>query len=642
METLFVVASGAAFAACFLLDCLACGLLTVRLLGPARADSDNEGRQRVLSPFSGGHGVCPVRHGRGPAWVFSRAGRVSSPVSGCVPPLAGRRGLPGLARRPGAGRPGPRGTFLQGGRENRLAAGLAGCVAALLLGYVLLAAVKPLWHGDTLIYAVEAKAMREARSYTGRLEPMPKPDEHNYLRMNGHPIAYEGLLGAGLTFAWDRTQDLPLRLALQTQNVVLLLVLLGLGLRFGPLGVVACAASLLLENYFGALIDMSSRESYRVIPVLLALGLTPGVRRPLRLLSGRGLLTLAVWTYLWSAHTGSLVVAPLLLLCLMPVLRGPGALPTTLACCAAGFLLGANQLLLAVVQTGNPLHFELYHSGVTYIAPPNAWNSAPPPPVGLASMWPRFFNQAQGDGWPGVALLVFGLCATGVLACRRRPLPALVTAAALLALLSEMQVLGLFDWLSPSFGAQNYMVARYRFMLYPLGGLLAAYALSRMETKSWCGPTVRLTLALTLALGGMASAGGFWDRSPLDMAVVRSQDALARLNPVKSCWAETLRLIGEDHSGRPVVVFTDAPVIVWYYTDLNVHSLHSERLRPARETKDPTQALALLDSLGVTHVQLDKADTLVGTALGAAIFSSAFVQVGDCIYDRVYARVYAR
>lgn len=47
-------------------------------------------------------------------------------------------------------------------------------------------------------------------------------------------------------------------------------------------------------------------------------------------------------------------------------------------------------------------------------------------------------------------------------------------------------------------------------------------------------------------------------------------------------------------------------------------------------------------SLGVTHVQLDKADTLVGTALGAAIFSSAFVQVGDCIYDRVYARVYAR
>ncbi|GAB6037344.1 hypothetical protein JCM15519_19030 [Fundidesulfovibrio butyratiphilus] len=612
----------------------------MRLLASQRPDHAEEGRQAVLSRFLVGVGFAPfvlavvqlglmiVFAGFHPLflawWHTALAGGACLALRGTLADL-------GRAWR----------EFWAGGRENRGATLLAGAVALFVAGFCLLAAAKPLWHGDTLIYAVETKAMRDARSYTARLEPTPKPDANNYLRLHGHPIAYNGLMAAGWTFSPDRQQDLPMRLALQTQNLVLVLVLLGLGLRFGPLPAVLAVLVLLFEQYFGALIDMSSRESYRLIPLLMILGLLPGRRRSMRLASGRGGLTFAAWTYLWSAHTGSIMVAPVLAVCLVPALRGRGALRTTLLCCAFGFLLGANQILLGVVRTGNPLAFEDNHFVYELIAPRKTWDPPLRPAPGMELLPERFLNQARGDGWVCTLSVFASLLAAAALARRRRPLPAPVLAAALFVLVNEMQVLGMLDWIKNTISDHLYSVPRYRLALYPPAALVLAYGLSRIASPrpDRARTALRLWASGGLVACAMLSACLTWERSPLDLTVVRGPDILARLDPMKSCWSTTLRLIKEDASGRPPVIFTDSPVIAWYYTDLPVHSLYSERLRVACLTHDPAKALAELDALGVTHVQLNKVNILSGTALGAVMASPAFAQVGDCIYDRVYARV---
>mgnify|MGYP000879937822 CR=1 FL=1 len=219
---------------------------------------------------------------------------------------------------------------------------------------------------------------------------------------------------------------------------------------------------------------------------------------------------------------------------------------------------------------------------------------------------------------------------------RRRSLPPLVLAAAIFCLISEMEVLGLFDWVNVGFGNGLYMVARYRFVLYPFGALLAAYFLGRLKGRirlSWAG-----ALGVLLLAGGTASTMMHWERTPLSLCLVRDASILARLDPVKSCWGTVAVHLGEGDPSRPVIL-TDATMIPWYYTDWQVLNIYDPRLEKARLTQYPAEALAELDRLGIGVVILNKAKFLSGTAIEASLEGSAYKKFVDCIYDEGYRRV---
>ena len=278
---------------------------------------------------------------------------------------------------------------------SRLGATLVLAAVVVVVAFSLRAAVIPLWHGDTLIYAYEAKALRDGGGYEYRLGHTPTPNARNYIRKNDHPLTYIGTMVSGLSFSPSRDQDLSLRLALQLQNVLLVLVLLGLGLRLGgPVGVLA--PILLLFAYgFGALIDMAHREAFRIIPVLLCLGFLPETGRRLRLRSSRVALLFASMLFLWNAHTGSIVVAPLVVACQILVLRDWRSRGLVAAIFLLGFLLGANHLLDSYLKTGDPLGFEFPpQAKLTRIAPPKLWHPTPPPPP----RWPPCGSGSPTSG----------------------------------------------------------------------------------------------------------------------------------------------------------------------------------------------------------------------------------------------------
>ncbi len=620
--------------------CVCCGLLCFGLLARDGGEGDDgdaqESGRLALAHFLLGCGFAPWAMGLVQLFLLIVCAGLPPQLLAAMSLAAAGAGLFAL-RGQAAAFFAAAGRYFAGDRTRRLGAGLI-CATVLFTGaFCLRAASIPLWHGDTLIYAYEAKALRDGDSYAARLGHTPTPNEHNYIRKNDHPLTYIGSMASGLFFSPQRGQDLSMRLALQVQNVLLVVTLAGLGLRLcGAAGVLA-PLLLLFAHSFGALIDMSHREAFRIIPVFLCFGFLPEAGR--RLFSGRAMLLFASMLFLWNAHTGSVVVAPVVLACQAAALRGWRARGFVTAFFLLGFLLGANHLLDSYLKTGDPLGFEFAPQAarLTRIAPPKRWTpSGGPPPTGLAWMHQRLANQWHGDGGAAVAMVFAGLAGAAWLAVRRRRLPPVVLAAALFTLVNEMQVLGFFDWLSPTFGNGLYSVARYRFVLYPFGALLAAYLLARPADRLRFPSAA--ALGLLLLAGGAASALAFWDRTPLAPALVRDASILERLNPVKSCWSTVAAHLGEVDPNRPVLL-TDATMIPWYYTDWRVLNIYDPRLEKARLSQSPDEALAELDRLGIGAVVLNKAKFLSGTAIEAAVEGPAFAKFVDCIYDEGFRRV---
>lgn len=618
--------------------CVCCGLLTRKLLKREHADTPTPPSARlVVSDFLLGCGFGP--------WCIGLIQLAFLIVFSELPPLfiAGcalaTMGIGLYALR------GEAGEVFRSCRElvwrdgfHRLGALLVLAAVAVVAAFCLRAAAIPLWHGDTLIYAYEAKALYDENNYTARLGHTPEPNARNYIRKNDHPLTYIGDMASGLYFSPERGQDLSMRLALQVQNVLLLIALAGLGLRLGGTIGVLAPILLLFAQYFGALIDMSHREAFRIIPALLCFGFLPEAGKRLRLTSGRAALLFASMLFLWNAHSGSIVVAPLVVACQFLVLRDWRARGLVTAMFLIGFLLGANHLLASYYHTGNPLGFEFapQASRLTHIATPQRWHPTNPPAPGLASLGQRLRNQCGGDGTVGVAMVFFGLGAVAWLLARRRRLSPVVLAAALFCLVNEMEVLGLLDWVSTSFGGGLYTVARYRFVLYPFAALLTAFALAGLVKR------LRLPLATALGVallaGGTASAMQYWQRTPLAPNLVRDASILMRLDPVKSCWGAVAAHLPETDPARPVIL-TDATMIPWYYTDWQVLNIYDPRLEKARLTRSPEEALAELDHLRVGAVILNKAKFLSGTAIEAALLGPAYEKFVDCIYDEGYRRV---
>jgi hypothetical protein len=620
--------------------CVCCGLLSLRLLASDAQDvSDPEASRLVLSNFLLGSGFGP--------WVMGLLQIVFLIVCAGLPPLLiaamslAAVGVVLYCLRDQASRllVASR-DYLAGNRTRRLGAALVTATVLFTGAFALRAASIPLWHGDTLIYAYEAKALRDSGSYTDRLGHTPTPNAHNFIRKNDHPLTYIGYMVSGLYFSPERGQDLSMRLALQVQNVLLVVTLAGLGLRLG--GAVGGLAPLLLlfANYFGALIDMSHREAFRIIPVFLCFGFLPGSGA--RLCQGRAALLFASMLFLWNAHTGSVVVAPIVLACQFLALRDWRSRGLVIAFFLLGFLLGANHLLDSYLKTGDPLGFEFAPQAakLTRIAPVKRWcPSGGPPPTGLAWLHQRLANQWNGDGGVAVATVFLGLSGAAWFAVRRKSVHPVILTAAFFCLVNEMQVLGFFDWINPTFGNGLYSVARYRFVLYPFGVLLCAGLLGPIVGR------LRFPLAAILGLllfaGGAASALAHWERTPLAPCLVRDAAILDRLVPVKSCWGPVAAHLGETDPSRPVIL-TDATMIPWYYTDWRVLNIYDPRLEKARLTKSPEEALEELDRLGIGAVILNKAKFLSGTAIEAAVESPAYEKFVDCIYDEGFRRVAAK
>jgi hypothetical protein len=637
MQNIVVIANAVLYCLYATGVCLCCGLLSLRLLaGGGRCTTEPLASREVWADFLLGCGFGP--------WIIGLLQLFLLIVMAGLPPLllaglsliavcASLYALRGQAMELAAATR----IVLSSGVANRVGALLVVGVLLCVSAFALRAAAIPLWHGDTLIYAYEAKALYDGGSYEARLPHSPVPNAQNYIRNNDHPLSYIGYMESGLSFSPQRGQDLAMRLGLQVQNVVLALVLCGLGLRLrGWVGVLA-PLFLLYTNHFGALLDMAHRESFRIIPAMLCLGFLPASLAPLR--RGRTALLLAAMTFLWNAHSGSLVVAPLVLGCQWLAVRAWKSRLTLATLFVLGLLLGGNHLLDAALKTGNPLGFEFYPMELARITPPKSWNAALPPKPGLASIAPRFVNQWDNDGPVVVLALCLGLLGVGGLLSRRKEVPPLVLAVAFFCLITEMQVLGLFDWVSTGFGQGLYTVPRYRLVLYPFGALLFAYLLVRLTRRLRGRASVAAAVAgMVLLGGGVFSAVRYWKRTPLAPCLIRDETILDRLAPVKSCWGAVGKAYGGIKGSAAPVILTDSPFIPWYYTDWPVLYLYDPRTDAARFTTRPDTALAELDRLRVGMMVMNKANVLSGSALGVVIESPAFEKTVDCIYDEGYRR----
>lgn len=645
MQEIQVIGWAGAYVVYAVAACVCCGLSSLWLLardahGHCDAD-DPQTPERLLANFLLGCGFGP--------WVMGLLQIFFLIVCAGLPPLliaamslaAAGAALYVLRGQAGNLVDAVRGYFSEN-RSRRLGAALVGAVLLFTSAYVLRAASIPLWHGDTLIYAYEAKALRDGGSYASRLGHTPTPNEHNYIRKNDHPLTYIGYMASGLFFSPERGQDLSMRLALQVQNVLLVVVLAGLGLRLGGAVGVLAPILLLFAHYFGSLIDMSHREAFRIIPVMLCFGFLPGAGERWRLAKGRATLLFAAMLFLWNAHTGSVVVAPVVLACQLLALRNWRSRGLVTAFFLLGFLLGANHLLDSYLKTGDPLGFEFAPQAakLTRIAPPKRWQpSGGPPPTGLAWLHQRLTNQWNGDGGVAVAMVFLGLAGAAWLIVRYKSIHPVILTAALFCLVNEMQVLGLFDWISPTFGNGLYSVARYRFVLYPFGVVLSAYFLGQIFGRLHF--YLAAILSVLLLIGGTTSALSHWECTPLPLCLVRDTSILASLDSVKSCWATVAAHRGEVDPLRPVIL-TDATMIPWYYTDWQVINIYDPRLEKARLTTSPDEALAELDRLRIGAIILNKAKFLSGTAIETALESPAFQKFIDCIYDEGYRRITAK
>ena len=515
--------------------------------------------------------------------------------------------------------------------------------ASLVLGAVLVVAIFsvraasiPLWHGDILLYATEAKALRDARDYAGRLPNTPEPNAHNYIRMNDHPITFIGYMSSGLFFSPDRTQDLSLRAALQFQNIILMVVLVGVGLRLGGMIGVLAPIFLLYYHYLGAIIDMSHRESFRVIPVLLCFGFLPEVGARLRLYSARAGLLHTSMLFLWGSHSGSLAIAPVVMLAQAVVVRGWSSRVLILVFCALGLLFGASHHLDAYLTTGSLFGYQFWGVQMARLHTPTIWTPPPPPPAGFSFLFDHIANQWHTDGAAAVLGLLLGMVGVALAMMRRRPVPTIVVAASIFCLINEIEVLGLMDWVHPRLSPMLFTVARYRFVLYPLGALLFAVLVSPVAGRF---SFVKSSLVGCLLLaGGLVSALVYWERSPMNWQLVRDKTTLSYLDPMKSCWGTVASKIGTINQDFPVIV-TDSAMIPWYYTDWNVLTLVDPRLQPALMAKTAEAARAELDKLHVGVLVLSKANFISGTAMDDALHLKGYEKFIDCVYDVGYRRV---
>ena len=515
---------------------------------------------------------------------------------------------------------------------------LGGVCFAWMACYMGNAVIRPVWHGDTLIYLYESKAIRDGQSYCARLKTDNTPNAHNYLRGNNHPLVYIGFLNAGHAFSPDRTQDLSVRLALQMQNLAILTTLFGLGLRIGARAALMGPVFFLFAAYFGALIGMGSRTGFEVVPLLLVFGFFPAKSRKLGWKSPNTWLLFSSFLFLWYSHSSSLLYAPLLFVCLLPFLSGWRSRGVMTSIFLLAFLLGGSHFIDAYFATGSPLGYEQVHYNTRLISPPTgSWLAKPTPPPGISRLMERLQNQAQSDGAIAVGLLFAAL----LLLPFSRPLPPPLLGAWLFLLLCELQILGFFDFAYLSLSSAYFRVPRFRFPLYPVAAYLEGFLFYRWTRslegkKGW----VSILLAALLLVGGLATSWKSWERSEVDPLLVQGSRTLARLDKAKSCWATVEKTITAQDGNVSGLILTDSGIIPWYYTDHNVIAVADPRLETARMAYTWQEALKVLDALGVRWIVLNKARFLAGTALDVAIMQSgAYEKAGECIYDNIYRRI---
>jgi len=519
--------------------------------------------------------------------------------------------------------------------KSRLGAILVGGAILVTVCFSIRASLIPLWHGDMLLYAVEAKSLRDTRDYVERFQRTPQYNSKNFIRMNDHPINFIGYMASGLFFSPNRTQDFSLRVALQLQNVILMVVLLGLGLRLGGVVGVLAPVFLLYYHYFGAIIDMAHRESFRVIPVLLCFGFLPLDKKKLKLFSARTALLFSAMLFLWSSHSGSLAIAPVVLLSQVVVLRDWRSRSAVILACALGMLFGASHHLDAYFHTGSLFGYQFWGVEMFRLHPPKIWHSSPPPPPGFSFVLDHLINQWHDDGAIAVVGLLLAIVWVGVAVLRRNRLSVVILSIAIFCFINEIEVLGLMDWIHPRLSPMLFVVSRYRFVIYPLSAVLIVYCFRNMIDK--IPSQIYFVLGGLVLVGGIASAIIYWQRAPMDFQVVRDDKTLSYLDPMKSCWGTVLKNIKSVDKNLPVII-TDAPMIPWYYTDWDVMTLVDPRLKPALMAKTSDEARAELDKLHVGAIILNKANVISGTAMDDALHNSNYKIYINCIFDVGYIR----
>jgi len=513
--------------------------------------------------------------------------------------------------------------------------------AAFLVAIILAAAVfavlgacQPITGYDAATYALDARRVASERSVGALMTFTPDHNDNQFANHN-HGCTFQWFLASALIYSDDPVQDFPVRLAIMTLALHVLVCIVGLGLCVSGLTAVLALAAFGSYRAFGWMMAAYSRDLYRLLPLLVIFALASD-RRSWPGFNLRGVVAAVAMTYFWNAHATALVVAPFLIVCLLafsPSLRSALGMATAFV---VSIPLGAWGLIRATVETGSPTGYSPFYNanyeGTAVVE--HWWQARGADPVGWLHAPHKLAAQFMQDGYPLVvllwaALLVFAAWMV-VKLIRRRAVAAPPTAVMLIGLfllVMELLLAGLLDPIDGRISTALAMNFRYRAHFYPLGVVLIGYIIAvavyhiRMQSHEVgaAAVCVALTLAAGLTVGAELGSHAFPAGTFIDAYEGRKRLA----SRPETRWIGHLAKVPAGE-----LILMDYAYLGWYHTDGRIMFTQDPRVRPAFTAQRPEEALKVLDDLGVQYLYLiDLEATAIlnsGIALAKVIESDAF------------------
>ncbi len=516
-----------------------------------------------------------------------------------------------------------------------VAVGVVGGTFVLVMIYGFDSALTPVRHHDATVYALDARRVVES----GRIGALMThvPDTTNQIANHNHGSSYQLYLAAALTFSHDPRQDFPLRIAQEMLPVHLVLAVAALALLIRPMAAVFAPVLLLYVNSYVYMISTASRDSYRLLAMVIVAAL---VAVPGALLRRAGLLVgLLAFAFLWNAHTSALLFAPTLAGVAI-VVTGSWRVRFAIAgACMVGFLAGGIRLTTAYARGGDVTagSFDYYHflSGTPLLNQILGARGAPP--EGLPGVVRRLNMHFREDGRTLVAATAIGLLLVAFAIARGAPVPPLVQIAALFIVIVELQIAGAFDWADHRISTLLAINPRYRLTLYPFVAVLLGWVAARAVPRVPRGILRAAPLGLVLLLGlGTWNTLRHWGFQPLPYFIdaVAGDEFLAS-HDVSFSFLRVFRTIPQQD-----LILMDPAYYGWYHSQNRIIGLFDPRIHAALAARDSAAALTVLDKVGVTFVMLPEYDLRVlrSAPLGQALASHAFIPVAQPEFWHIYRR----
>jgi len=643
MSTVLLILPAVAFAAWYLAVMVICGAITSRADKRSRTGDAVDDSRRGVAMFLIGSAFAPCLIGVAAAGVWTILPGMDWWFYPALHVMLAVLVLLGL-RKPIASVRADFKAYLSGGANRRWAMIFLLAVFVGVGFFAVHQSTQPIAGYDACTYALDARRVVEARDGAALMGFGADP-ANNHLANHNHGSSYQYFLSGALMFSPEAVQDFAMRLAVQILALHVFLAVLGLGLLVsGPAALVALSA-LLSYKAFGWQMVAFSRDFYRVLPVLILVGLLA----PRQGQAGGGSLTrfdmrwvlaVAAFGFLWNAHAIALLVAPLVLICVLAACRSWRSAGLTVAAFLASVPLGGWRLIRAAVDTGSPMgyspFFNANYEGTAVVE--SWWAARGAQPVGWSHAGTKLATQFTEDGGVLVALLWAALAGAVVWAVirllRRRgdaPVSPVVLVIWLMVAVTELLLAGLLDPITGRPSTTLAMNYRYRAQMYLVGavliGAMADGILTRLPKRlhrrclvGLCGLLVLAAIAMVLS---QMRSHGMLERPYIDARQGRRHLAGAPATR----W---MRQFAEAPDGS--VILMDYAYLGWYHTDARIIFTQDPRVREAFAAATPAEAADALDELGITHVFLIDLERQAimdsNLPLGVALRSPEYKRIG--------------